>query len=64
MPDFRITIDVKDVGGGDVDMLVQDIERDYGDDFDADKGDFVVRASQKVGDNYYSRDPGDDVIMS
>jgi hypothetical protein len=62
MPNFRITIDVKDVAGGDVDMLAQDILDEHGMNFDASKGDFTIIVSQKVGDNFYMRDPGDDVI--
>ncbi len=62
MPNFRITIDVKDVAGGDVDMLAQDILDEHGANFDADNGDFTVVVSQKVGDTFFTRDPGDDVI--
>jgi len=62
MADFRVIIEVKDVAGGDVDILVEDIERDFGEEYDAEKGDFKVYAQQKVGENYFSRDPGDDVI--
>lgn len=62
MPDFRITIDVKDVAGGDIDALADDISATHGDDFDAAQGDFTVSVSQKVGSNFFGRDPGDDVI--
>lgn len=62
MPDFRITLDVKDVTGGDVDMIVEDLHRDYDDDLDASAGDFAITVHQKVGDNFFSRSPGDDDI--
>jgi hypothetical protein len=60
MPDFRVTIDVLNVGPGDVDDLANQIMARY--DYDASAGEFVVRVSQKVGDNFYGRDSGDDVI--
>lgn len=62
MPEFRIMIDVKEVGGGDIDQLVERIEDDYGPEFDAHMGHFMVRAAQKQGDHYFTRDPGDDVL--
>jgi len=62
MPDFRITIDVKDVAGGDIDFLAEQIRNEHGDNFDADNGDFIIRVSQKQGENYFERDPGDDVL--
>lgn len=62
MADFRIIVDVKDVAGGDIDMLAEDIAEDFGGNFDIDSGGFSVRVQQKVGDNYFSRDPGDDLI--
>lgn len=62
MPDFRITIDLRDVGPGDVDDLAEQIADEHGDTFDAEQGDFVVRVQQKVGESFYGRDRGDDVI--
>ena len=62
MPDFRITIDVRDVAGGDIDSLAEEIEREHGDDFDAAQGDFVVTIAQKSGSSYFTREPGDDVL--
>jgi hypothetical protein len=64
MPDFRITIELKDVGPGDVDDLAREIEDDYGQIYGINDGDFVVLITQKVGQNYFGRDPGDDVIQA
>ena len=62
MPDFRITIDVKDVSGGDIDALADSILDDHGVEFEAEQGNFTVRVSQKLEDNFYNRDAGDDVL--
>jgi hypothetical protein len=64
MPDFRITIELVDVSGDQTDELAKEIEDDYGQDFGINDGDFIVRISQKVGQNYFGRDPGDDVIQT
>ena len=60
MPDFRLTIDVKNVAGGDVDALADDILEAFGEEFDAAQGDFVIGVTQKHGSGYFARDPGDD----
>jgi hypothetical protein len=62
MADFRIVIDVRDVGGGDIDQLAESIMDEHGFNFDAAKGDFKITIQQKEGDSYYAREPGDDVI--
>lgn len=43
MPDYRITIDVKDVAPGDMRALRDGILEKWGDDFDAARGDFEVQ---------------------
>jgi len=61
MPDFRITIDMQDLGAREVDDIASEIE----DTIKAELGEDVqVRVSQKVGDNYFGREPGDDLIES
>jgi len=62
MTDFRITIDVKNVGPGDVHGLADDIEAQFGDSYDAALGDFIIRVSQKSGDGYFSRERDDDLL--
>jgi len=62
MPDFRILIEATDVGPGDIDDLAEDIKQDYGDNFGIADGEFKVTVQQKVGDNYFGRERGDDVI--
>ena len=51
MPDFKISIVVKDVTKGDVKDLITLIEDEHGDDFDIRRGDFAVTASEadKIG---------------
>ena len=59
MPDFRITIDVKNVAKGDIKSLCQSIVDAHGDDFDAARGEFVVRTAERPGqsgENYFSYD--------
>jgi hypothetical protein len=55
MPDFKITIIVKDVAKGDVEPLVDEIEQ-RGDDFDARRGDFVVETSQFIDGSWFPVD--------
>jgi hypothetical protein len=64
MPDFRITIDLKDVGPGDADDIYQNVIDQVAGDLGMDEldEDTVIRLSQKVGDNYFGRDPGDDLL--
>ena len=62
MADFRITIDVRDVAGGDIDALANDIRDQFGDDFDAAQGDFTVTVAQKQGTSYFTRNEGDDEL--
>lgn len=62
MADFRVTIEIKDVGKGDVLMLVDEIMATHGDNFDAARGDFTISATKKVGENqfYVDLDSEDD----
>lgn len=63
MPDYRIRIDIKNVARGDVVSLCEDILAKWGDDFDAARGEFVVRTSKREGqsgENYLAFDWEDD----
>lgn len=62
MADFRVIIDVKNVSGSDADSLKMNLEEVYGEAFDIGLGDFKVTVQQKVGENFYGRDEGDDDI--
>lgn len=66
MPDFRITIDLIDVGPGDADDIFENVcDQVTGDLGIEDLGDMAIaRLSQKVGDNYFGRERGDDLIES
>ncbi len=59
MPDFRVTIDVKNVAKGDIKMLCERILASEGDDFDAARGEFRLRTSAREGqsgENYFAYD--------
>lgn len=59
MPDFRVTIEVKNVARGDVHDLCQEILDRHGDAFDAGHGEFVVRTAERPGqsgENYFPYD--------
>lgn len=56
MADFKVTIEIKDVGKGDVKGLVESILEEHGDNFDAQRGDFVVSASVKEHGSYFPYD--------
>ena len=60
MANFRIIIDVPDVGGGDIDAIAQDLEVVIS-SFVEDE--FTMKVQQVAGDNAFSRAPGDDVIQ-
>lgn len=53
MPDFRLNIEIKDVALGDVRDLAEQIMDDNGDGFDAARGDFVITALEKAGENVW-----------
>jgi hypothetical protein len=65
MPDFRITVDLINVGPGDADDIYQNVTNQVLGDLGIEEADdeVVIRLSQKVGDNFFGRDPGDDLIM-
>lgn len=56
MPDFRITIDMKNVARGDVVDFCTHLLAMHGDDFDAERGEFVIRTSEQSGENYFPFD--------
>ena len=59
MPDFRITIEVKNVARGDIATLCAQILEDHGADFDAARGEFRIRTSERPGQsgqNYFPYD--------
>lgn len=56
MADIRVTIELKDVGKGDVKGLIEDILEAHGDNFDAQRGDFVCTASVKEHGSYFPYD--------
>lgn len=56
MPDFVLTIDVKNVAKGDVRGLVDRIMERHGEDFDAERGDFAIRVSERHGDAFFPVD--------
>jgi hypothetical protein len=60
MPDFKIEITVKDVADGDVIDLVEAIAENYGEDFDAARGDFAIRVSKAEGSNWFPYEPGNE----
>lgn len=64
MSDYRISIYVRNVARGDVVALCEEIMQTHGDDFDAARGEFVVRTSKREGgaDSYFEFDwqDGDD----
>lgn len=49
MPDYRITIDIKDVADGDVNDLAQDIWDSHAEGLDASRGDFKLRVMRVEG---------------
>jgi hypothetical protein len=61
MPDYRITIDVRDVAAGDIFDLAQKIWDDHADDLDAKLGDFKIVVTKTVGSSSYLVDwhPGE-----
>jgi len=57
--DYRVTIDVKNVARGDVISLVESILATHGEDYDAARGEFVIRTSKREGqsgENYFAFD--------
>jgi hypothetical protein len=59
MADFKILINVEDIGVGDIDDLTDDIN-DLLEPYEK----FTMIVSQKVGTSYFSREIGDDLIES
>lgn len=53
MPDYRITVDIKDVADGDIQHFVENLEKYHGPDFDIDRGDFAVSVSKREGSSYF-----------
>ena len=51
--DYKITIEVKNVGAGDAADLVQQIHDNWDEDFDAGLGDFLVTTSERVGGSWF-----------
>lgn len=45
MPDYRITIDIRNVGPGDVKEFWDTLEESFGPDFDIELGDFDISCS-------------------
>ena len=43
MPNFEVRIEVRDVTRGDIEELVEDLMEQHGVNYDAPKGDFVIR---------------------
>lgn len=56
MPDYKVTINVKDVAKGDIKDLVDAILEAHGESFDAANGEFVVTASERHGDGWFAVD--------
>lgn len=59
MPDFRVTIDVKNVARGDIVTLCESLIANYGEDFDSARGEFAIRTAKREGqsgENYFSFD--------
>lgn len=54
MPDYRMTIEIRDVALGDVRSLRDSIMEEHGDNFDAGRGDFTITAQEKLSDNFYA----------
>lgn len=49
--DFKIEILIKDVAEGDVKDFVSDISNEYGEQFDAGRGQFDIRTSRREDRN-------------
>ena len=60
MPDFRVTIEIKDVARGDIRSFVNSVFDDHGADFDAGRGDFEIHVSERQGSNYFPIDVDSD----
>lgn len=63
MPDFRITIDMKNVAKGDVVSFCENLLSEHGDNYDAARGEFVIRTSERPGqsgENYFPFDWAED----
>jgi hypothetical protein len=56
LPNYRVTIDVRDVARGDILNLVDDIMHSHGKSFDASRGDFVITASVEEHGSYFPID--------
>lgn len=51
----RVIVTALKIGGGDIDMLASEIERD-------EDGTFELRMQQREGSNWFGRDEGDDEL--
>lgn len=56
MPDYRLTIEMKDVAEGDVANLAVAIMNEHGEEYDASRGDFAITASKLEGSSYFPVD--------
>jgi hypothetical protein len=59
MPDFRIRIDIKNVTRGDIVELCNELLSEHGENFDAQRGEFVIHTSTREGqsgENYFPFD--------